>query len=314
MIEERQISNLLVYKDGSRLIVSRKYDSANDLWIVMDHYGSNRLIGFLEWRLAPNAGAKPDPDFGRPSIGCQGEGSDWIGPYIVEAAEGPADCRRTFTGGNHAFDGNIGGTTTAVTSRCDVYADGADIAERTAISVDTVMLRTVNEVQGFNTKLEDGSGRAVLRETVTYTFVADSVRIHNRIEMLEDVTMHRYYGLQTVNRFWNGSVQYGSAGIAYGETYPVNGESDSGTGVHTRKTDRVRVVSADRLHALEACLDRSSGLGRAEYVSVDLPIAFSKAYGKSYFNLIHGPVPHFRAGDTLEWSGAYRFFRTDKRT
>ncbi|WP_202916143.1 hypothetical protein [Paenibacillus mesophilus] len=305
---------LLAYKDGSRLIVSRKYDSANDLWIVMDHYGSNRLISFLEWRLAPNTEPAPNPDFGRPTLLMQGEGSDWIGPYIAEAASGPDDCRKTFTGGNHAFDGNTGGTATAKTVHCDVLADGTGIPERTAVLCETVILRTVNEVQGFNTKEEDGSGRAVMRETVTYSFHAGAVRIDNRIEMLEDVIMHRYYGLQTVNRAWNGTVQYGSAERLYGEAYPVNGDSDSGEGLGQRRTDRIRIRSRDRVHTVEAILDRSSGLGRTEWVADSLPIAFSKAYGKSYFNLVHGPSPRFGQGDTLEWTGTYRFYRTDEQS
>lgn len=305
---------LLAYKDGSRLIVSRKYDSANDLWIVMDHYGSNRLISFLEWRLAPNAELAPNPDFGRPTLLMQGEGSDWIGPYIAEASAGPTDCRKTFTGGNHAFDGNTGGTATARTVHYDVLADGTVIPERSAVRCDTVMLRTVNEVQGFNTKEEDGSGRAILRETVTYTFHAEKVRIHNRIEMLEDVIMHRYYGLQTVNRAWNGTVQYGIAERLYGEVYPVNTDSDSGAGLERRITDRICIRSRDEVHTLEALLDRSSGLGRAEWVADSLPIAFSKAYGKSYFNLVHGPSPRFGKGETLEWTGTYRLYRTDEQS
>ncbi|MDF2714226.1 MAG: hypothetical protein K0R28_1151 [Paenibacillus sp.] len=305
---------LLAYKDGSRLIVSRKYDSANDLWIVMNHYGSNRLISFLEWRLAPNSESEPNPDFGRPTLLMQGEGSDWIGPYIAEAAAGPNDCRKTFTGGNHAFDGNTGGTATAKTVNYDVLADRTGISERTAVRCDTIMLRTVNEVQGFNTKEEDGSGRAIIRETVTYTFHAETVRIHNRIEMLEDVIMHRYYGLQTVNRAWNGTVQYGSAERLFGEAYPVNSDSDSGTGQERRMTDRIRIRSRDKIHTVEAHLDRSSGLGRAEWVADSLPIAFSKAYGKSYFNLVHGPSPRFGQGDTLEWTGTYRLYRTDEQS
>jgi hypothetical protein len=49
-------------------------------------------------------------------------------------------------------------------------------------------IEVVNLIQANNTKEADGSGRPVLRETVTYEITGGEVQVHNEIEALEDIT------------------------------------------------------------------------------------------------------------------------------
>lgn len=49
-------------------------------------------------------------------------------------------------------------------------------------------IEVVNLIQANNTKEADGSGRPVLRKTVTYEITGGEVQVHNEIEALEDIT------------------------------------------------------------------------------------------------------------------------------
>jgi len=295
----------IVHKASSRVSIGHKYDEAHDFWLVFDHYGSNGLYSFFEWRLAANAGESVDPASLERSALLQGEGSDWIGPYIVEAVNVP-DAKPAFTGGNHAFDGGVGGSATARTISVDVVADGKPVADGACVPCSEAVIVAVNEVQGFNTKKENGTGDAVLRETVEFTIACGTVKVRHRMEMLTDVCIHKYYGLQTVNSLWSGEVQYGTD-TSCSEPLPSFGANDSGPKSEHPDIDRFLIRSPDGRHEVLAWLDRSVGLGRLDWLADFLPVAFTMNYGKTYFNLINGTRPIFRIGDVLAWCGGYSF-------
>lgn len=129
--------------------------------------------------------------------------SDWQGPYVVAAKnniDGDAvGLGRTYTGGNHAysFDGATG-TATAYTDSIRVFADGVEITDSNIHEwTDKIEVRWTNYVQAWNTKKEDGTGRAVLKESLCWIFDNyGNIETSNFITALEDINIYNYYGLQ----------------------------------------------------------------------------------------------------------------------
>jgi hypothetical protein len=69
-----------------------------------------------------------------------------------------------------------------------VWADGVEVADGSVTASVYTKIEVVNLIQANNTKEADGSGRPVLRETVTYEITGGEVQVHNEIEALEDIT------------------------------------------------------------------------------------------------------------------------------
>lgn len=240
----------------------------------------------------------------------QGDVSDWIGPYVVRANADGNGHPPSFTGGNHAYDDGNTGSVTAITESVQVWADGVELEEGKVVSSDEVKIRVVNLVQGYNTKLEDGTGRAVLKETVTYEISGGRVRVHNDIEALEDITFETYYGLQTVNGAWNHTVRY-YAGDREAASSPANVYSDSGTKALNPDVDSFLLSSDDQggfRHMLRVQLDRQYGLGTLQHLAEDMPVVFTQNYGKTYFLQIKGTTPELKKGERFSWQGSYDFY------
>lgn len=294
------------------MTVAHKYADRADLWIVFDHYGANRLYSFAQWRIAVNEGERVDPDLYRPSDVLQDAISDWIGPYIVMANEqGTGNDAQHFTGGVHAYEGNDKGSATARTVSSRVWADGRELKEDGQIeSDDSVSIQVINRIQGSNTKRADGSGREILQETVHYTIAGGHVQVSVETEALEDVTISRYYGLQTVNMAWNDKIRY-YAGDDIAAIHPVKSYSDSGLLSQSPNVDRFLLNSGDERHLLYVWLDRSYGLGTMENVAKHRPAAFTFEYGKSYFLQIMDTELVVPKGKTVSWRGGYHFYSND---
>ena len=144
--------------------------------------------------------------------------SDWQGPYIVAAKhniDGDAiGLGREYTGGNHAYgDRGLSGTPTAYTDSIRVFVDGIEITDTNVHEwTDKVEVRWSNYVQAWNTKKEDGTGRAVLKENPTWIFDNyNTIEVSNFIEALEDINIYLYYGIQMQGQWMNQGIFIPSA-------------------------------------------------------------------------------------------------------
>lgn len=303
-------------RQGSRLMIGHKYSAKEDMWIIFDHHGANRLYGFSQWRLAANTADQVDPDLNRASEVLQNAVTDWIGPYIVEANEnGTGGSARHFTGGAHAYNGDDKGSATARTVSYRIESDGSGLEDGQLVRSDKITIRVVNHIQGYNTKREDGSGREILKETVAYEIVGGRVRVHTEIEALEDVTFYRYYGLQTVNTAWNDQVVY-AAGNHIAAASPGKSYSDSGKLSVNPDVDKYVLTSGESKqirHHLLVWLDRKYGIGTMEHVAAQRPAAFTQEYGKTYFLQIADTSPVLSKGKTYSWRGGYHFFSKSQK-
>lgn len=258
----------------------------------------------------PERGQGGSLDLNRASSVLQGEGSDWIGPYIVKANESGNANGQDFTGGNHNYDGGIHSSPTARTVQYKVWADGVEVKDGQVIPNSKVTIQVVNYIQGYNTKQQDGGGREILKETVTYDIAGGQVRVNNEIEALEDVTFYKYYGLQSVNGAWNDEICY-YAGDKLAARSSAAGYSGSGTKAEHPEVDKYVLRSSKQeagQHHLLVWLDRDYGLGKLQYLADERPVVFTQDYGKTYFLQIVDTAPELRKGETFSWRGGYHFF------
>lgn len=299
-----------VVKCGTEITIAHKYNDQSDMWIVFDRFGANKLEGLKEWRLAENTGTTVNPDMSRPSTLLQADVSDWIGPYVVRANANGNGNAWDFTGGNHNYDGGSTSSPTGTTDSFRVWADGVEVADGTVTASVYTKIEVVNLIQAYNTKEADGSGRPVLKETVTYEISNGHIQVHNEIEALEDITFDTYYGLQSVNGAWNDTVRY-FAGDQEVASSPANIYSDSGAKAVKPNVDSYLLSSSDQggfQHKLRVRLDRQYGLGALANLADHMPVIFTQEYGKTYFLQIKGTTPELKQGEKFAWQGSYDFY------
>lgn len=191
-------SKKVTYKDGLLEITT------NDFIMSMCKRGNNNLWDF--WKIFKADGTL-----------IWQYSSDLMGPYVVQALENADgdDQRATYTGGNHAYDypNGTSGTPTAITNDIVIFADGKEVTDGDNIAwTNEISVTWTNDVQAWNTKKADGTGRAVLRENPTWTFKPDgTIIVQNYIRALEDIKITLYYGLQAQAGWMNKGIFIPSA-------------------------------------------------------------------------------------------------------
>lgn len=300
------------YKEGSQLKIAHRYNKSNDMWIVFDHAGANKLFGMKEWRLSPNVSSETHPDLSRTSVVLWPDISDWIGPYIVGANQNGNGKGQDFTGGNHNYDGAENSSATGRALLYKVWVDDKELQDGKVTSGKKARIEVLNRIQAFNTKEQDGSGREVLQEKVIYEVMGGQVKVRVEIQPLEDITLYRYYGLQSVNGAWNEQIRY-FAGEKEVARSSANQYSDSGAKNQHPDVDKYWLNSAAKdggQHQLIVALDRQYGLGQLDFLADDQPIAFTQEYGKSYFLQVYNQSAVLKKGKKVSWRGDYYFFST----
>lgn len=131
--------------------------------------------------------------------------TDMVGPFMNLVAVNNGDGNRStspsytnasFTGGCHGFNGDQTGTPTANVISKHIILDGREQGANGVYFCDSLTLKFIDGIQAHNTCKEDGTGRTVLNEEVTYTFEGDRIKVSAFLTPLEDVKVQRYYGLQ----------------------------------------------------------------------------------------------------------------------
>ncbi len=313
ILEDSQQGDIqYVRLEGSELKIAHKYNADNDMWMIFDFAGANALYGMKEWRLSPNTKPGVSSDLDRSSVMLMPDISDWIGPYIVGADQHGNGKGQEFTGGNHNYDGSVNGSVTGRTLRYDIRVDGKKLKGKKIASAKRIKIQVVNRIQGFNTKEADGSGREILQEAITYVIEGGKVDVHVKVTPLEDITLYRYYGLQSVNGAWNQDIRY-FAGNTEVAQHEASKYSDSGSKAAHPGVDQYWLRSAIQngtTHNLLVSLDREYGLGRLDFLADDQPIAFTQEYGKSYFLQVYNKEAHLKRRHSIAWQGSYHFFST----
>lgn len=126
--------------------------------------------------------------------------TDIIGPYYKLNAANNANGDRTtqdfWTGGCHGYNGNQTGVATAELISRKIIIDNVEIIENGIYFGNSVAVEVINGIQANNTCLENGGGRVVIREKITYTIDNNKIKVSNIITPLENITLEKYYGMQ----------------------------------------------------------------------------------------------------------------------
>lgn len=226
--------------------------------------------------------------------------TDYVGPYIVSDDE-VGSAKEDFTGGWHSRGEEGEKEPTAKMREYSLIVDGEKREEETGLTAARrVELQVVNEILAYN------STRPVIEERVNYRFRPAGVDVDITVRALKPVTIKTYYGFQAQKPSWAEELLYhyedGSK-----EAYALDIDSSSQSIATGNPVSKVEWRAPHLPLSFIMSMARNSPYSGAEYVDKNLPWAFSKAYGKSYFNIVHGRELKLDEGEEILLKGSYYF-------
>lgn len=286
-LRENELNTLEVLKlDESVLITIPR----NDHFVVveMKSVGVNELFGFSKIDFFKN------DELQKELTVC----TDWIGPYMVRSISCSDDKVAQFTGGWHGTNGDGTGEPTAETLSVVISYEGIALEENQLYRIEAVDIEVSNIVNAYN------DCEPAIMEVITYSFEEEAIYISVEIEALTEIEISKYYGLQTQNSIWDGTIEY-----RYRDgnilTNPLS-ESSQSDAKNVGIVQEYVLNSTDHEFSLSAGII-DVGLGKFEYLGNDNPSSFTLDYGKSYFNLINGESLQMCQGEKVYWEGYYIF-------
>lgn len=307
---EYDITNkgLHVVIDGDKISVSRNYNGSNHdtFTLVLDKPSNcvNPIICFS--KLIYKKGTIEETSV---------VGTDYVGPWVINAvnnADGDMHSTSGFSGGWHGSTGNQTGTPTGRTSSFKVFIDNK-IREDGDYICNKCQIEVVNKIQARNTIKDDGSGREVLTEKVTYTFEDDKVYVEMLATANEDILIKKYYGMQVP--VFVDNIKF--VGENYVDVTVAAGTWTSATLLFTTSDNirEVRSVRPNSSHAIIAAMDNiclgtyNKALGNNKVFATNNGNGQS-AYTKIYYYLIGETTSGIalNQNDSIMWRGYYRFF------
>jgi hypothetical protein len=271
---EENISKKLnvTYNDGT---LSINNENGNNL--TFSHFGGNNLFMIKSYKVGNTTKTLS---------------TDMIpSPYIMKAVNN-ADGDKTeqiFTGGNHQWNNQGSGSTpTAREILLSIYCDDKLITEGESISCNSVKIIETNRVQGWNTCKQDGSGREILEETITFKFDGITLDVINTIKPLEEIIIQRYYGIQTSGVTNNEYLVYAD------KVYDVNTQ-------YSLREKPYRIYGGNIISSILT----DNGLGSYKYNTSNTKVNISN--GKSYFAPIYNNEISFTPSDINYIVGKYIF-------
>jgi hypothetical protein len=276
------------------LKVASPYKADKDLLVTMNLGRGNGLFDFASFKLMPRG---MDIESGEAfAETLMTNGTDWHAPFIVRAtenADGDDVGSAYFTGGNHQYNNQgSGSSATARSVSLRFFVDGREVVSDKGYA-NKIEICWVNNVQGYNTRKADGTGREILQER--HRLIFDGIEWSETIELepLETVFMERWYGLQFV--YTNNYPNYRYIGSA-DRTLHTNEESDCGG------KDADGIVAYGDEHKIEMTIDTSVDLGKRT-LSGETGALCSDA--KAYMFIID--YKQMEAGEVYRLCGGYKF-------
>lgn len=314
------------FASGDRVQIAFKYADSNSL---IDRVGDdaiiefgissgvNRLFQILRlWKKDNSEGIYPDSNLASYEPWYE-INTDIIGPITFKALANGYDNMFMATGGVYGFLGEGIGTPTARQVTYEIYADGKKLNPGDEIFADVITIRSIQQIQGYNTKTVGGTGREILRQTVNYQMIDGCIEISCNLTALEALEIEAYHGLQypwgSPTPFINGTIHY-----VRGEGYnrkPLTSSiehssgSKSAFGIATRFT----LKSPTGNHVLNAWIDENFGFGDGANVVAAAARSFSR-FNKAHLAMVNGANRTMAANTTVSWRGGISMFKNEART
>lgn len=280
--------------DNNVLKVASHYSAAKDLLVTMNLGRGNGLFDFASFKLIPHGLDIATGESNSETI--LSVGTDYHAPFIVRAtenADGDDVGSGYFTGGNHQYNNQgSGSTATARSVSLRFFVDGREVVSDKGYA-NKIEIRWVNNVQGYNTRKADGTGREILQERHRLIFDGYEWKETIELEPLETVFMERWYGLQFV--YSTNYPNYRYIG-AVDRTLRTNESSDCGG------KDADGIVAYGENHRIEMTIDTSIDLGKRT-LSGNIGALCSEA--KAYMFIID--YKQMNVGEVYRLCGGYKF-------
>lgn len=266
-------------------------------------WGANNLFAIYDLRREDIRGVSYSQTLGNKT--------DWIGPYIVKALTGVVgtDIQGSYTGGVHgtkvASASPVVGENepTAHTLEYRIYADGKPIKTTGEFKAyDNVIIEVKNGIYAKNTILIDNP-RYVLYENVRYTILPNAkIKVDVSINVLEDIFMQLYYGLQCGlnNVYWDEVYfPYGQ----FGDKIALIGQRVE-AGKYKSYPNCKEVVATKNGGKDKLSIKLNSSTQRINKISgKNVSNCFIENTKKVYFNTIYEVT--LLKGIDIKWSGEY---------
>lgn len=280
--------------DNNTLKVASHYSAEKDLLVTMNLGRGNGLFDFASFKLFPHGLDIVNGENNAETL--LSVGTDYHAPFIVKAtenADGDDVDNSYFTGGNHQYNNaGSGSTPTARSVSLRFFVDGQEVVSKKGYA-NKIEIRWTNNVQGYNTRKADGTGREILQER--HRLIFDGVKWSETIDLepLENVFMARWYGLQFVCSSVYPNYRYIGAAD---RTLHTSGGSDSGG------KDADGIIAYGDTHRVEMTIDTSVDLGKR---TLSGSTGAMCSNGKAYMFIID--YKEMNAGEVYRLCGGYKF-------
>ena len=313
---ESNSEKMYLYKTNANefQVFISKYDTDNDLMIMLRKKSGNNLFDFFNWFKVPNStnevSTKSETDT---RVQIMGALTDWIAPHIVFAINNvdgdfPTKDTPKFTGGWHMYNQMTAGdyTPTARTTLLKGYGNGVEINAEEGKHCSNAKIVWINRIQASNTQKQDGSGREVVEEKITVLFNSTGrCIVKGEITALEDVEYKTYYGLQMYNQI-DGSIYYVGSRANRGAN-PKN--------TNNRSNDKYcnGVILKGLNDTFEMVINSTIDIG-TQYANDKTFSALTTTSAKTYMNLVNKETNTnlfvLKEGEKMYWEGYYDIYPT----
>lgn len=280
--------------DNNVLKVASHYSAEKDLLVTMNLGRGNGLFDFASFKLMPHGLAIENVEASADTLATNV--TDWHAPFVVRAtenADGDDVENAYFTGGNHQYNNQgSGSSATARSLSVRFFVDGREVASEKGYA-NKIEIRWTNNVQGYNTRKADGTGREILQERHRLIFDGCEWKETIDLEPLEQIFIERWYGLQFV--YASNYPNYRYIGAA-DRTLHTNEESNCGG------KDADGIIAYGDEHRIEMTIDTSADLGKRTLSGNTGALCSDE---KAYMFIID--YKQMEAGEVYRLCGGYRF-------
>ncbi len=314
--QDKSNKKMYVRQSDDLIEIISKYNAKNDLLFTFGIVSKNKTWQISNAYLLPNENFYPSSEFTRKKTILNSVFTDYVGPYhqlrALENIDGDKPKSADYTGGWHAYNNDSAGgdenTPTSTIESLRVFVDNVETTFlNQIIGGDEVKIVTTNLVQGTNTKKADGSGRAILREKVTYLVVGGKIQVEVELTALEPLTMKDYYFLQASNSSsYSKKILPVDDNLYHKELTDLKNDIYGGINGESHCS---QLVISDNENQLLIGIDRNFGIGRYQY-NQGKSVWFYRKYGKVYFNPIasdSSATITLEEGEKLFARGLYHF-------
>lgn len=241
-----------------------RYRSKGKLYeIVFGPNGANSLPNFK------SIGSSTGNDLTGAFSDIQAFSTDWLPPLVFYAVNNADDSNiSSFTGGNHASNGDATGDPTAANELYTIFVDGnvLDMSQDFSGACNNIEVKIVNKIMASNTKTT--SKRYCLKQIFDLNFNGSNVDVHCKLRALEDIKLRSDYGPQLTTSGFNTTQLMLEASATTRAAYDNNATS----GVRSSFPKAFALILKGTGGILASWIDRSYGNGTPQNCAPDQPL------------------------------------------